>query len=106
MNEFVIKFQTEGPGTVEQDMDRGQKLMEIYAQEFEKLDAIRLEMGEIDFPFSHFNFSLWGNFAKNDLTVGLNILLISYCPIHFQFNMSVKIEYLFLDTFSKCGETV
>ncbi len=57
LSEFVVKFDTEGPGTVEQDMDRGQKLMEIYAQEFEKLDAIRLEMGKNSFFFFHFRFS-------------------------------------------------
>lgn len=45
LNEFVNKFEIEGPGTVE-DMDKGQKLMEMYASEFEKLEATRLEMGK------------------------------------------------------------
>jgi hypothetical protein len=44
-NEFINKFETEGPG-VEEDMDKGQKLMEVYAVEFEKLEATRLEMGK------------------------------------------------------------
>lgn len=44
LNEFVNKFENEGPGVVE-DMDKGQKLMEVYASEFEKLETTRLEMG-------------------------------------------------------------
>lgn len=45
LEEFTNKFETEGPG-VEQDMDRGQKSMESYSVEFEKLEANRLEMGK------------------------------------------------------------
>lgn len=45
LNEFVNRFESEGPGVVE-DMDKGLKLMEIYAVEFEKLEATRLEMGK------------------------------------------------------------
>jgi hypothetical protein len=45
LNEFIVKFETEGPGTVT-DMDAGQKLMEIYYAEFDKLEATRIEMGE------------------------------------------------------------
>lgn len=45
LNDFVNKFETEGPG-VEDDMDRGQKLMEMYAVEFEKFEVIRAEMGK------------------------------------------------------------
>ncbi|CRL07346.1 CLUMA_CG020322, isoform A [Clunio marinus] len=43
LDEFVNKFEIEGPG-VEEDMDKGQKLMQIYAVEFEKLEAVRSEM--------------------------------------------------------------
>lgn len=45
LDEFINKFETEGPG-VEEDMDKGQKLMEAYAVEYEKLEATRLEMGK------------------------------------------------------------
>jgi hypothetical protein len=45
LDEFVNKFETEGPGT-EEDMDRGQKLMEMYAEEFVTLEKTREEMGE------------------------------------------------------------
>lgn len=45
LDEFVNKFEIDGPG-VEEDMDRGLKLMEMYAAEFEKLEATRLEMGK------------------------------------------------------------
>lgn len=45
LDEFVNKFEIEGPG-VEQDMDKGQKLMEVYAVEFDKVESTRLEMGE------------------------------------------------------------
>lgn len=45
LNEFVNKFESEGPGVVE-DMDKGLKLMEMYAVEFGKLEATRLEMGK------------------------------------------------------------
>lgn len=45
LDEFVNKFETEGPG-VEEDMDRGQKLMEVYAVELEKLETTRMEMGK------------------------------------------------------------
>jgi hypothetical protein len=45
LDEYVNKFETEGPGT-EENMDKGQKLMEIYAVEFEKLEATRVEMGK------------------------------------------------------------
>lgn len=45
LDDFVNKFETKGPG-VEEDMDRGQKLMEMYAVEFEKLEVIRAEMGK------------------------------------------------------------
>lgn len=46
LDDFVNKFETEGPG-VEDDMDRGQKLMEMYAVEFEKLETTRVEMGKL-----------------------------------------------------------
>lgn len=45
LDEFVNKFEIEGPGVV-QDMDRGQKLMEIYASDFEKMEITRIEMGK------------------------------------------------------------
>lgn len=45
LDEFVNKFETEGPG-VEENMDRGQKLMEFYVVEFEKMEATRMEMGK------------------------------------------------------------
>jgi hypothetical protein len=47
LDEFVNKFETEGPG-IEENMDKGQKLMEMYAVEFEKLEATRVEMGELN----------------------------------------------------------
>ncbi|KAL7022048.1 hypothetical protein ACKWTF_012111 [Chironomus riparius] len=43
LDEFVNKFETEGPGIV-QDMDRGQKLMEIYTSDFEKMELTRIDM--------------------------------------------------------------
>jgi len=49
LDEFVNKFEIEGPG-VEQDMDKGQKLMEAYAQEFHEFEATRSEMGTFHFP--------------------------------------------------------
>lgn len=45
LDEFVNKFETEGPG-VEDNMDKGQKLMEMYAVEFAKLESTRVEMGK------------------------------------------------------------
>jgi hypothetical protein len=45
LDDFVVKFQETGPG-VEPDMDRGQKLMESYNIEFEKMEDTRLEMGK------------------------------------------------------------
>lgn len=44
LDEFVNKFELEGPGMV-QDMDKGQKLMETFGAEFEKMEATRVEMG-------------------------------------------------------------
>jgi hypothetical protein len=46
LDEFVNRFEAEGPGVVEEDMDKGLKLMEMYAVEFEKLEATRIEMGK------------------------------------------------------------
>lgn len=48
MDEFIVKFETEGPGTVA-DMDAGQKLMETYFDEFDKLETTRIEMGNCPF---------------------------------------------------------
>lgn len=44
LDEFVNKFELEGPGMV-QDMDKGQKLMETFGAEYEKMEATRVEMG-------------------------------------------------------------
>lgn len=62
LDDFVNKFEIEGPG-VEQDMDKGQKLMEVYAVEFEKVETTRLEMGE-KFPYRYSNFSPFSPFSK------------------------------------------
>ncbi|KAG5670791.1 hypothetical protein PVAND_001030 [Polypedilum vanderplanki] len=43
LDEFVNKFDNEGPG-IEKDMDKGQKLMEIYAVDFDKMEMNRIEM--------------------------------------------------------------
>lgn len=50
LDEFVNKFDVEGPG-VEKDMDKGQKLMEIYTVDFEKMESTRVEMGNFLFYF-------------------------------------------------------
>lgn len=44
LDDFVNKFENDGPGVVH-DMDKGQKLMEIFGAEFEKMEATRVEMG-------------------------------------------------------------
>lgn len=48
LDEFVNKFEVEGPGVV-QDMDRGQKLMEVFGVEFDKMEITRVEMGNEKF---------------------------------------------------------
>lgn len=45
LEEFILKFDNEGPGTVT-DMDKGLKLMEEYQEEFIKLESTRTEMGK------------------------------------------------------------
>lgn len=52
---FVKKFELEGPGAVDADLDRGIKLMEQYGHLFEELDAQRLELSMIRFFFASLN---------------------------------------------------
>lgn len=44
LDDFVNKFEVDGPGVVH-DMDKGQKLMEVFGVEFEKMEITRVEMG-------------------------------------------------------------
>lgn len=45
--EFVKKFELEGPGAVDADLDKGIKLMEQYGHLFDELEVQRLELGKI-----------------------------------------------------------
>ncbi|XP_022902554.2 dynein axonemal heavy chain 10 [Onthophagus taurus] len=49
--DFVAKFDAEGPGAVDQDLDSGLKLMDEYAKTFDELEAQRLDLVNAEMLF-------------------------------------------------------
>lgn len=44
LEEFIEKFETEGPGSVGQEMDKGAKLMDVFSGLFQNFEEQRLEL--------------------------------------------------------------
>lgn len=53
LSEFIKRYEEEGPGTVEEDMDEGMDLMEVYEDELVRLDKKRLELQAAELLFDH-----------------------------------------------------
>ncbi|XP_037827971.1 dynein heavy chain 10, axonemal-like, partial [Lucilia sericata] len=59
LQEFIIDFEKNGPGSVTGDLDRGSKLMESYGQKIHEFDARRQELANaeklFDMPMQDYN---------------------------------------------------
>ncbi|KAI8122976.1 axonemal, Dynein heavy chain 10 [Lucilia cuprina] len=59
LQEFIMDFEKNGPGSVAGDLDRGSKLMEFYGQKINEFDARRQELANaeklFDMPMQDYN---------------------------------------------------
>lgn len=57
LNDFIARFEAEGPGASNIDMDHGLTLIEPYGEKFDYLDSQRMDLSER--MFNWINWNTW-----------------------------------------------